>query len=247
MRFRTILGIIFSIFIVLTNSCTIEDSNSTVVDIEGNVYHTIKIGSQTWMVENLRTTKYNDGSQIPSASNLNDWNWGYSPKYCWYYNDSTIESDYGVFYNWYVVQTGKLAPIGWHVPSDEEWFELENFLIANGYNYDDSHTDIGIAKSLSSKTGWPLSSTTKGSISNDVTKNNKSGFNAKPGGCIDKYPFDSFVTKIGYGSYCCIWTSTAWDNYGLSWARTLDTGSTNLGKFRFSKNSGLKVRCIKDE
>jgi len=88
----------------------------SVMDIAGNFYHTVTIGSQTWMVENLKTTRYNDGKSIPAWGSI------YTPGYCW------INATYGAFYNWYAVNTGKLAPIGWHVPTDAEWTTLSTYL-----------------------------------------------------------------------------------------------------------------------
>ena len=94
-------------FITITSS-----SNTTVTDADGNVYHTITIGTQTWTVENLRTTKYNDGTAIPNVTNTTSWRNLTTPGYCWYNNDSTTyKATYGALYNWYAVNTGKLAPV----------------------------------------------------------------------------------------------------------------------------------------
>jgi uncharacterized protein (TIGR02145 family) len=100
-----------------------------VTDIEGNVYKTVGIGSQIWMAENLKTTKFNDNSNIPII--LNDTIWGHleSPGYCWYNNDSSINKRvYGALYNFFVIETGLLCPSGWHVPDESEWNTLESFL-----------------------------------------------------------------------------------------------------------------------
>ena len=105
-------------------------------------------------------------------------------------------------YNWYAVNTGKLAPAGWHVPTDAEWTELEEYLISNGYNWDGTTTSNKIAKSLASKGGWKLSSG-EGNIGNDMTSNNRTGFSALPGG---------FRGYNGYfysqGSYGYWWSAT---------------------------------------
>jgi hypothetical protein len=95
--------------------------NITVTDIDGNVYNTVAIGTQVWMVENLRTTRYNDGTAIPLVTNDTTWSALKIPGYCWFFNDSARGS---ILYNWYAVETGKLAPKGWHVPSQTEWEEL---------------------------------------------------------------------------------------------------------------------------
>ena len=110
---------IFLILLMFVCSCTEEDSSNTVIsgntvtDIDGNVYQTVKIGTQTWMVENLKTTKFNDGTSIPNITDSLAW-WALStPGYCFYNNDTANKSIYGALYNWYTVKTDKLAPTGW--------------------------------------------------------------------------------------------------------------------------------------
>ena len=100
-----------------------------VTDIDGNVYHTITIGTQTWMVENLKTTKYNDGTAIPLVTNNTTWGALSTPAYCWYNNDAaTYKNTYGALYNWYAVNIAKLAPTGWHMPTQTEWQTLEGVI-----------------------------------------------------------------------------------------------------------------------
>jgi uncharacterized protein (TIGR02145 family) len=114
---------------VLLLVATISLSNSTqafaqatgsVTDADGNTYKTMKIGSQTWMLENLRTSKYNDGTEISTMSGTKTTN----PEYTVHRSGN----DYGNLYNWYAVKTGKLAPKGWHIPSEAEWKVLEGYL-----------------------------------------------------------------------------------------------------------------------
>jgi uncharacterized protein (TIGR02145 family) len=136
-----------------------------VTDIDGNVYKTIKVGTQTWIKENLKTTKYSDGTAIPNVKDNAVWTQLYTGAYCWYNNDAaTNKVVYGALYNWYAVSAtsngGKnVCPTGWHVPSDAEWTALENYLIANDYNYDgttngDRSTNNKIAKSLAATIKW---------------------------------------------------------------------------------------------
>lgn len=99
-----------------------------VVDVDGNVYGTIRIGSQIWMAENLRTTRLNDGTPIPLVTDDREWGNLRGPGYCWPGNDAANRDAYGVLYNWHAVGTGKLAPAGWHVPTDEEWRVLAEHL-----------------------------------------------------------------------------------------------------------------------
>lgn len=100
----------------------------TVTDIEKNVYHTIGIGSQIWTMENMRTTTLNDSANIPIAKCYRIWNFLSAPGYCWYDNDELYKNTYGALYNWYTVNTIKLCPSGWHVPSDDEWIILDTYL-----------------------------------------------------------------------------------------------------------------------
>jgi uncharacterized protein (TIGR02145 family) len=127
----------------------------TFSDIDGNVYTTVMIGTQEWIIENLRTTKYNDGTPIPLDTFDVTWHDELTPKYCYYNNTTNVDSikKFGALYNFYVVNPEnpkKIAPAGWHVPRDTEWTVLEKYLIANGYNYDGTITDNKIAKSMAS-------------------------------------------------------------------------------------------------
>jgi len=100
-----------------------------VSDLDGNTYKVVVIGTQTWMAENLKTTKLNDGTAIPQVSDGTQWVRLSSPGLCWFANDETgSKGKYGALYNWYSVQSGKLAPSGWHIPTREEWAVLIDYL-----------------------------------------------------------------------------------------------------------------------
>jgi uncharacterized protein (TIGR02145 family) len=206
----------------------------TVTDIDGNVYKTIKIGNQEWMAENLRTTKYSDGSAIPVMADT------VSPGYSYY--DNTTNSDsinkFGALYNWYAVNTGKLAPVGWHVPDSSEWKDLEEYLIANGYNWNGTTVGNKIAKSLAANTDWIVYAT-PGTIGCDLTKNNRSGFSALPGG-IYGYGGSNFIGDAGYW-----WSSTGGNGQG-AYNRILSLAREDLNEFYLSKSYGLSVRLVKD-
>jgi uncharacterized protein (TIGR02145 family) len=104
----------------------------TVTDFDGIVYHTVQIGTQRWMIENLRTTHFNDGEVIPNVTGGADWASLTTPGYCWYNNNIENQNPYGALYNYYAVNSGKLAPAGWHVPTVAEWITLRNY--AGGTN-----------------------------------------------------------------------------------------------------------------
>ncbi len=212
----------------------------TVTDIDGNVYHTVTIGKQTWMVENLKTTKYHNGNGgvIPDVTD-NSWYSLYTGAYCNYDNDDANGLKYGRLYNWYAVTNSqKLAPIGWHVATDAEWTTLINYLIANGYNYDGTKDDNRVAKSLASVTDW-TAFVGPGAIGNDLSKNNTSGFSAIPGGYRTSYYPSAF---FGIGSIGYWWSS----DVNSTWARHLDYNSSYVFRESADKNSGFYVRCVKD-
>jgi uncharacterized protein (TIGR02145 family) len=225
---------------VPTGSKTTNFNFAACKDADGNSYKVVTIGTQTWMAENLKTTQYNDGTAIPLVTNNTAWWNKTTPGYCWYNNDAaTYKNKYGALYNWYTVNTCKLAPTGWHVPTDAEWTTLENYLTANGYNYDGSTTGNSIAKSLAATTDWATYSGT-GTIGNDLTKNNRSGFSALPGGY--RY-YDGTFDYVG--NYGCWWSSTE-VNTSNAWYRYMYYGSNYVYGDGSNKQYGFSVRCVRD-
>lgn len=197
--------------------------NNTVTDIDGNVYHTVTIGSQIWTVENLKTTKLNDGSSIPNVTDNTAWIALITPGYCWYDNDISNKKDYGALYNWFAVNTGKLTPKGWHIPSDEEWQSLVNYLggedVAKG-----KLKEIGTIH-------WN---------SPNTNATNLSGFTALPGGSIEDIGFNSLRNLGGW------WSSTENEGCGAWYYRLFNTNSTLGMRDCYYRRTGFSVRCIKD-
>ena len=220
------------------SGCKKDDDNnppSTVTDLDGNAYHTVTIGTQVWMVENLKTTKFSDGTAIPLVSDNVAWISLNSPGYCYYGNDYSNSNTYGALYNWYAVNTGILAPAGWHVPTDADWTTLEDYVNANLGN------SGSVAKALASKTDW-TSSTEYGAIGNDLTKNNASGFSALPGGGRGDYGYFSDIGGTG------IWWSSSETNGGGAWYRDLWFNWSEVGHgSSMMLEFGFSVRCIKDQ
>ena len=195
----------------------------TVKDIDGNVYKTITIGTQVWMAENLKTTKYNDGTSIPLVID-NSWATLTTPAYCWYNNDSTASKNiYGALYNWHTVNTGKLCPIGWYVPANKEWANLSTYLggdkVAGG-----KLKETGMTHWNSPNTG----------------ATNENGFRALPGG----YRYGKGIFgSIGYLGY---WWSSTEHRAPYAWCRYIGYGSSSLLSHGNYRRNGFSVRCVQD-
>lgn len=162
-------------------------------DRDGNYYTEVKIGNQYWMVENFRCTVYNDGTPIPHVTDSAQWAGLTTGAHCFYNNstDNSFRKKFGALYNGYAVTTGKIAPEGWRVPTEDDWTTLQDYLIAYGYNYDGTTDSNKIAKSLAAQSDW-VSSTWVGAIGNDLSQNNRSGFSALPSDKRDFGSFDGF-------------------------------------------------------
>jgi uncharacterized protein (TIGR02145 family) len=212
----------------------------TVSDFEGNVYPTIKIGTQWWMAKNLKATKYNNGDQIGTTTpNSLSIVGAVSPKYHWaYMGNESFAAIYGRLYTWYAVTDSRnVCPAGWHVPSNAEWSILSDYLSANGYGYQGSST--GIAKSMASTSGWLLYGIV-GYPGTEQSLNDKSGFGAMPGGI--RLPEGTY-RNAGAGAY--YWSSTA-DIPSMASYRELYFDIMTLLEGNYTKDSGLSVRCLKD-
>jgi uncharacterized protein (TIGR02145 family) len=218
-----------------------------VTDADGNVYQSVRIGNQVWTVENLRTTKYNDGTAIPLITNPTAWSNLTTPAYCFYYNTTNADSinkKLVALYNWYVVSPTnpkKIAPAGWHVPSDVEWYTLQNYLIAEGYNWDGTTTGNKIAKALAAKTDWS-SSGTAGAVGNNQVDNNRTGFSALPDGSF--HAFDGIFSRLSFDGY---WWSATEDDTTYAWCCYIFYYRENLnGPGNINKHHGFSVRLLRD-
>jgi uncharacterized protein (TIGR02145 family) len=197
----------------------------SLTDADGNVYKTIQIGSQTWMAENLRATKYSDGTSIPEGEAFNnEWSSLVSPGYSWlYWNDETFKSVYGALYNWYTVNTSKLCPTGWHVPNDTEWKTLTNLL--------GGESIAGVKLKEMGTNHWDTPNT---------GATNETGFTAIPGGNIY-----SNGSGMNIGSLGGWWSSTL-SNTTNAWSRLLYNTDGIVHSLSYDKRYGFSVRCLKD-
>jgi uncharacterized protein (TIGR02145 family) len=210
--------------IVLFNSILFNPNLTygTVTDADWNEYKTIQIGTQTWMAENLKTTTFISGEQIANVGDNIIWADYMEDAYCWYENDIAFKTNYGAFYNWYAVNSGKLCPVGWHVPSSEEFETLITFLGGEsvaGEKLKESGTDH-----------WQPPNT---------DADNESGFSALPGGYISSGEFMSLRTA-GYW-----WSSTESNSSDASFM-VIPSNDDSVSTDTAAKTTGMSVRCIKD-
>jgi uncharacterized protein (TIGR02145 family) len=213
----------------------------TVKDIDGNVYNTVTIGTQVWMKENLKTTKYNDGTAIPNIKVDSTWASLTTGAYCDYLNTPTNSTTYGRLYNWYVVDNNaatkvlsngskNVCPTGWHVPTDLEWAILKTYLGG------DSVTGGKLKET--GATHW---------VNPNWGATNESGFTALPGGC-----------RYYYGAYSRMWDEGIWwstteffyspteKNATLAFFSTMHYDDVKVSRDNGLKNNGFSIRCLKD-
>jgi uncharacterized protein (TIGR02145 family) len=220
---------------------TSGSQTGTVSDIDGNIYDYLTIGTQKWMVENLKVTKYNNGTAIQNVTGNTQWGALATGSYCWYDNNISNKDTYGALYNWFAVSTGNLCPAGWHVPSSDEWTVLENTLITGGYNYDNTTTGNKIAKALTSTSLWGASATTGTPGNTDYPEfRNKSGFTAVPAGY--RFENDGFQW---INLYTVWWSMTASSSLEAE-TRSVYYDWAYSHTYIFDKNRGFSVRCIKN-
>ena len=214
------------ILIILMIGCKKDkpETPTSLTDIDGNTYNVITIGTQVWMKENLKTTRYNDGNSITNITDNAVWVSLTTNAYCWYNNNSsTYKADYGALYNWYSINTGKLCPTGWHVPSDAEWTILTTYLggesIAGGKlkEIETSH--------------WTTPNT---------SATNESGFTALPGGNRSNPG-----TFFSIGLYGVWWSSTEYSST-QAYYRHMDYNNISVSRVFTTKTDGFSVRCVKD-
>ena len=226
-----------------------DGPSQPVTDIDGNVYKTVKLGNQVWMRENLRTSRYADGTPIPLGTTES-----YDVAYRYYPNNNRANvSKYGYLYNWSAVMNGSLSssanpsgvqgicPEGWHVPSDAEWTQLENYVSSQSQYVCGSDED-NIAKALASEVGWN-NNTENCAVGDNPSTNNATGFSARPAG----HYYGSYG-YFGYGAN--FWSATQNDSY-YAYNRGLDYNNGSVSRSNDSKNGGYKVdgysvRCVRN-
>jgi uncharacterized protein (TIGR02145 family) len=205
-----------------------DDKTCTVWDDDGNMYNTITIGTQIWMKENLKTTKFSNGTDIPLVTSSLGWYYLTTPGYCWYGNDANNKATYGALYNWYAVNVEKngnrnVCPPGWHVPADNEWTILMTYLGGDS---------VAVGKLKETGTfHWQYPNS-------DAT--DESGFTALPGGARD---FDGVF--YGIGSYGYWWSATEFA-IGGAWSRYIGYDGSGGDRHGNLETDGFSVRCVKN-
>ena len=228
-RISAVILVVFSI-----HSCKKVEDN-LIKDVDGNTYTSIQIGTQVWMAENLKTTKYNDGTAIPNITDAATWAAATTGAYCDYLNTPANSTTYGRLYNWYAVDNnaatrvasngGKnVCPTGWHVSSDAEWRTLTDYL-GSWVVAADKLKESGTTHWITTNTG--------------VT--NETGFTALPGG-FRSWPTGSYNGIASIGFWWCsteIWTTIAYH-------RSMDYINPDVKSSSTEKVNGLSVRCVRD-
>jgi uncharacterized protein (TIGR02145 family) len=217
--------LLLGLWAIIYTGCSKENKPpDPVSDIDGNTYKTVLIGTQIWMAQNLTTTRFSDGTEIPHIMSGSAWNNLTTPGYCCYNNDGESNKDtYGALYNGYAVNTGKLCPTGWHVPEKEEWEQLREFLgdtITGGNKLKESGTEH-----------W---------LSQNKGADNSSGFSALPSGI--RY-FEGTFSSIN--TFTSFWSATE-TGQNKQWYLSLYYGDSGVLMGHISKKCGFSVRCVKD-
>ncbi len=202
-------------------------TNATITDIDGNIYNTVTIGTQTWMKENLKTTKYRDGTAIANVTDNTLWSNLTTGAYCWYSNAIPNKTTYGALYNYYTVIDGhNLCPTGWHIPTDAEWTTLTTYLGGT--------TVAGGKLKETGTTHW---------LTPNTGATNSSNFMALPAGArvfvISSFSFNGLTESGNWWSATASSTTNAWF-VSVSNTAASSTRSNNL------KTTGLSVRCVKN-
>lgn len=205
-----------------------------VTDIDGNTYQTVKIGDQWWMAENLKVTQYRNGDPIPNVTDGTEWSNLTTGAYSNYNNDANNAATYGSLYNWYAVNDSRnIAPEGWHMPSDDEWKEMEMFLGMSQSDADDTGwrgTDEGGKLKETGTAHWK---------SPNTGATNESGFSALPGGCRSH---GGTFYSLGLAYF---WSSTEYYS-AAAWSRYLHFNSSGVYRLSNLKRYGFSVRCVRD-
>lgn len=232
MRIRFALSL--GLCLVFLTSCECEEDITTdkVVDIDGNIYYAVTIGNQTWLNKNLNVTHYRNNDPIPYVTDNSLWSGLSYGAYSEWDNSIFYQTAYGLLYNWYAINdTRGVCPTGWHVPTDAEWYTLENYIdptVNDPLSVNWRGTNVGTK--LKATTGW---------IDNG-SGTDEYGFSGLPGG-YRKY--DGTYWFLGHYAYW--WTSDE-NSSTEAWKRSIFNEDYTSNRNANAKTCGFSIRCIKD-
>ncbi|MCR5550511.1 MAG: fibrobacter succinogenes major paralogous domain-containing protein [Bacteroidales bacterium] len=215
-----------------------------VIDVDGNIYHTVQIGNQCWMKENLRVTRRTDSTSIPYESNPDvtvslqgdEQQYLTAPYWCYPDNNPANKNTYGLLYNW--PAASGICPTGWHLPSRAEWQQLISY-VSSQTEYVCGNDNDNIAKALAAQTGWPESSVAC-AVGNTPSTNNTTGFSAYPAGSYGN-------NYLSYGNLAVFWSTTQYysEYFAYCCHLTFNEASADGGSFNIKSNA-VSVRCLRD-
>ncbi len=206
-----------------------------VTDIEGNTYKTLKIGSKTWMAENLKTSKFNDGTPIQNITEKNQWANSPTSAWCYFDNDSKYNDVYGKLYNQYVIKNKNVCPTGWHIPNAIDW---DNMI---GYQYSGISINYIEAESLH----WIYPQSGDGKYSDIYNDYNKTGFTAIPAGIRLMGDFSGLIPDKYYHQKTGWWSQDTSDN-GYQKMEIMEKISFQSNLDIYFKDYGLSIRCVQN-
>ncbi len=235
---------------IISASQTIYFDFIQCTDLIGNNYPVVRIGSQVWMADNLRTTYFANGTPIPLVEDNATWAALTTPAMCWFHNNQSQYGYMGGYYNFYAVENDNICPNGWHVPAKAEIEQMLVFLQQYGYNYNglidpdnDPYSNDYTAKALTSRSFW-MNSDASGAPGNTDYPNyrNRSGFEAFPNGLRNSFAGGTFVNESVFGIF---WTKTTeTDIWAYKLQFTFNAPASTINSI--IKSMGYNVRCIKN-
>ena len=211
----------------------------TITDIDGNEYNTVLIGEQCWMKENLKTTTYQNGTPIPNVTDDNAWYNLTTGAYVWYGNDISWKDTYGALYNWYAtVDANSLCPTGWHVPTNDEWTTLADFIGGTG---SPNGNKLKSCRQVNSPQGGGCN-TSEHPRWDESSENGTDdyGFSGLPSG------YRGNVGEFGNVGGTGIWWSSTEESSISAWGRYLHDSNGSAGVLDYMKRKGFSVRCLRD-
>lgn len=217
------LGIIIVFLCGVFTTVSAQKAGESAKDVDGNIYESVVIGTQTWLTENLKSTRYDDATEIKEMKDNGEWAKATAPGFCWYNNDAANKDEYGALYNWHVIKNGNICPKGWHVPTDAEWTTLETFVGGSA--------QAALMLKEKGTQHWKSTSDAVGDTYNFSAI--AAGFRNSDG---------NFTYQL---SDCCFWTATpSTPTYAHN--RSFSYYDKGINSRDIQRTNGYSIRCVKD-